>query len=653
MANKNDKNPRNPESSLFKKLTRLLSGPIINYRSQTTRNTKRRNLDKYKNRFRSASGKQFKKTSYDPFENLTANIMANQNRIERYADFEQMEYEPIIASALDIYADEMTTSSDLESLLFIKCPNEEIKGILDNLYHNILNVEFNLFGWCRSMCKFGDLFLYLDIDEDLGIRNAIGLPSQEVERMEAQDDSNPNYVQFQWNSAGLTLENWQVAHFRILGNDKYAPYGSSVLEPARRIWRQLVLLEDAMMAYRIVRAPERRVFYVDVGSIAPEDVEQFMQKAMTQMKRNQVVDSSTGRVDLRYNPLSIEEDYFIPVRGGETGTRIESVAGGSYTGDIDDVKYLKDKLFAALKIPQSYLFRGEGAEEDKTTLAQKDIRFARTIQRLQRSVVTELEKIGIVHLFTLGYRNEDLISFKLRLNNPSKIAEMQELENWKTKFDTATSATEGFFSKRWIAINMFNLSDEEFLRNQRELFYDRKFEAALEGTGEEALADEAGLGAPPGLETDFGEEEIGIEEPALEPEEELPEPEAEESPETALLGAPAKRDEDWKIKRKKDGKTTTSKSKGKWYKEVTRDGRKDTAVKSNMRAKFGFEAGRNTKRNVFKGMTDILATGRGLTEEKDTTYNEEQKLFEVNYQIKNLINELESKDNEAKTQQEA
>lgn len=652
MANKNDKNPRNPESSLFKKLTRLLSGPIINYRSQTTRNTKRRNLDKYKNRFRSASGKQFKKTSYDPFENLTANIMANQNRIERYADFEQMEYEPIIASAMDIYADEMTTSSDLENLLLIKCPNEEIKGILDNLYHNILNVEFNLFGWCRSMCKFGDLFLYLDIDEDLGIRNAIGLPSQEVERMEAQDDSNPNYVQFQWNSAGLTLENWQVAHFRILGNDKYAPYGSSVLEPARRIWRQLVLLEDAMMAYRIVRAPERRVFYVDVGSIAPEDVEQFMQRAMTQMKRNQVVDSSTGRVDLRYNPLSIEEDYFIPVRGGETGTRIESVAGGSYTGDIDDVKYLKDKLFAALKIPQSYLFRGEGSEEDKTTLAQKDIRFARTIQRLQRSVVTELEKIGIVHLFTLGYRNEDLISFKLRLNNPSKIAEMQELENWKTKFDTATSATEGFFSKRWIATNMFNLSDEEFLRNQRELFYDRKFEAALEGSGEEALAGEAGL-APAELGAEFEEEGFEEEELGLEPEEAPEAAPEEEAPETALLGAPAKRDDDvLRIKRKKDGKTTTSKSKGKWYTPVRYDGRKAAARKSNMRSQFSYEKGKNTKRNVYPGASELSSLGRGITEEKDTTYNEEQKLFEVNYQIKNLITELEFKDNETKTQQE-
>ena len=192
------------------------------------------------------------------------------------------------------------------------------------------------------------------------------------------------------------------------------------------------------MSYRIVRSPERRVFYVDVGGIAPNEIEQYMQKkVVTQMKRNQVVDSSnTGRVDLRYNPMSVDEDYFIPVRGGQS-TKIETLPGGQYTGDIDDVKYLKDKLFSALKIPQSYIFRGEGANEDQTTLAQKDIRFARTVQRLQRVVISELEKIGIIHLYTLGYRGNDLISFKMSLNNPSKIAELQEIEQWRAKFDVA------------------------------------------------------------------------------------------------------------------------------------------------------------------------------------------------------------------------
>jgi len=204
------------------------------------------------------------------------------------------------------------------------------------------------------------------------------------------------------------------------------------------------------MAYRVIRSSERRVFKIDVGAIPPQDVEQYMQKIVSQLKRHTVVDPDSGRIDLRYNPMSIEEDYFLPVRAG-SATSIESLAGAQNITAIDDIKYLRDKLFSALKIPQSYLTMGEGAMEDKTTLAQKDIRFARTIQRLQRTVIHELEKIGIIHLYTLGFRGDDLLGFSLTLNNPSKIAELQELEHWKQKFDIAASATEGYFSRRWVA----------------------------------------------------------------------------------------------------------------------------------------------------------------------------------------------------------
>ena len=444
---KQGRNPANRQTDLFKALTRLFSGPIINYRSQTGRRIRRQHLDKFSSRFKSASGQQFKKSLYSPLDSISANAIANQRRSERYVDFDQMEYMPEIASTLDIYADEMTTYSELRPMINVNCSNEEIKAVLAILYEQILNIQYNLFGWARTMCKYGDFFLYLDIDDKFGIQSVIALPSQEIERLEGLDSTNPNYVQYQWNSAGMTLENWQVSHFRILGHDKYAPYGTSILEPARRIWRQLTLMEDAMMAYRVIRSSERRLFKIDVGAIPPNEVEQYMEKIVTQLKRHSVVDSKSGRVDLRYNPMSIEEDYFIPVRPG-SATEITNLAGGTNTTAIDDIKYLRDKLFSALKIPQAYLAMGEGAAEDKTTLAQKDIRFARTIQRLQRVIVAELEKIGIIHLYTLGFRGDDLLAFNVSLNNPSRIAEMQELEHWKQKFDIAASATEGYFSRR-------------------------------------------------------------------------------------------------------------------------------------------------------------------------------------------------------------
>jgi hypothetical protein len=660
MAKQSKNNTRNPQSVLFRRLTKLLSGPLTQYRNQNSHRLRRIDLDKFSNAFSSASGRDFKKTAYNPYDNLQAGYMASQQRAERYVDFDQMEYTPEIASALDIYADEMSTYSSLSPMLAVECDNQEIKAILESLYTNVLNVEHNLFAWCRTMCKYGDYFLYLDVDDKLGVTSVIGLPTREVERLEGEDKQNPNYVQFQWNSAGMTFENWQIGHFRILGQDKYNPYGTSVLEAARRIWRQLTLLEDAMMAYRIVRSPERRAFYVDVGNIAPQDVEQYMQKVMTNMKRNQVVDPQTGRVDLRYNPLSIEEDYFIPVRGGNSSTKIESIAGGKYTGDIEDVKYLRDKLFSALKIPAAYISSdGDKADEDKTTLAQKDIRFARTVQRLQRSVISEIEKIGIVHLYTLGYRDEDLVSFRCTLNNPSKIAEMQELEYWKTKFDIVGSATEGFFSKQWLSKKLFGLSDEEFIRNRREMFYDKRFEAALETAGEvEQAAMTAGLDAgasmdplaamnePGGMGTVGAEPELGAPTSLDAPTADLPDAPTEDGD---LLAAPPGKREDSK------GRTTTDRSHG-WYEPryiaPGGDRRKSSGPrKKNMKRAAAPETG--TKRKLYPGYSELtgLAKATSIYEEDSTNYNiEEYKILKEQVELDALFKSLEKREKKDETE---
>lgn len=630
----NKKNPKNDENPLFRALTRLLSGPIVDRRKQNPRQLKRRQLNKYS--FTSPGGLSFKKESYNPFDNIRTAAYQNINRAERYIDFDQMEYMPEIASGLDIYADEMTVSSPIQKLLQINCPNEEIKEVLSELFYNVINIEFNIFGWCRSMCKYGDLFLYLDLDETLGVKSIIGLPSMEVERMEGEDKTNPNYVQFQWNSGGLTFENWQIAHFRILGNDKYAPYGTSVLEPCRRIWRQLQLLEDAMMAYRVVRSPERRVFYVDVGGIPEKEIEQHMQRIVTQMKRNQVIDSKTGRVDLRYNAMSTDEDYFIPVRGGSSNTRVETLPGGTYTGDVDDVKYLRDKLFSALKVPPSYLTQSDEGGDEKTTLAQKDVRFARTIQRLQRSVVAELEKVAIVHLYTLGYKGSDLLSFKLFLNSPSKIAELQELEHWRTKFEIAGAATEGYFSKRWVAKNLLNLSDEEIVRNEREMFYDRKFDAALEATTE-AVAAEADSDTGGDLDLDADLDLEGDEEPEVGADED----------DEVLLAEPGKRN-DMKWRSQKPKPHRTPRDKGKAYIPEKHDDREEAGRRKNMMGKVGTELGINTRRNVFPGLSGFKQQYKGIKESQETNYEtgsaEEFTVLNNNREIQQLIENLENKE---------
>ena len=629
MADQN--NPRNNRSTLFKRLSRLFSGPIVNYDSPSVVTGRNRDLKKYT--FTSNTGREFKKKEYyNPFGDLSNKVLFQRNKQVRYTDFDQMEYMPEIASALDVYADEITTSNNLSPIIHIDCHNREIKDILHTLMYSVLNIESNLFGWSRSTCKFGDYYLYLDIDEKLGITNVIPLPVREIERLEGNDPTNPNYIQYFWEQAegqkGVTFENWQIAHFRVLGNDKYVPYGTSVLEPARRIWRQLTLLEDAMMAYRIVRSPERRVFYIDVGNIAAEDVEQYIEQVKTQMKRNQIVDAETGRVDLRYNAMSIDEDYYIPIRGAASNTRIDTLAGGQFTGDIDDVNYLRDKLFSALKVPKAYLAQTD-AIEDKTTLAQKDIRFARTIQRLQRVVVAELEKLCIVHLFTLGYRQDDLLSFKLSLNNPSKIAELQELEHMRTKFDIAGAATEGYFSKRWLYKNVFKLDDDEIERIQLEQFSDKKHDAVLESTataaGEAATAAaapaEPGAEAVPGEEAPAGEEPAGEEPAGEEPAGEEP---ADEGP--LLAEPPAQRDD--------------------WYKPVADPKWKQGARKRSYLSSAGNNLASSSHRNLFKGWSGELGPlSRGVVGESQD--QEEKIVLKTQADIRVLIEELEKKNEKA------
>ena len=652
----NKNNPRNPNSPLFQRLTRLFSGPIVNYRAQQVRNNRKYSVDKYGSKFRSIGGQSFKRKSYNPYESISTAMMNNYNRTERYSDFDQMEFMPELASALDVYADEITTHSEFHKSLIIDCQNEEIREILETLFFKVLNIDANLFGWVRSMCKYGDFFGYLDIDEELGIKSLIGLPVNEIERMEGTDQTNPNYVQYQWNTGGLTFENWQLAHFRVLGNDKYVPYGTSVLDPGRRIWRQLTLLEDAMIAYRVVRSPQRKQFKIDVGGIPPEEVEQYMQKIITMMKRHQVVDDANGRVDLRYNPLSIEEDYYIPTRNGQSSVDISTVQGDTWGTAIEDIKYLQNKLFAAIKIPMSYLVRGEGATEEQAALAQKDIRFGRTIQRLQRAVVAELDKMATIHLYTLGYRGNDLINFDLRLHNPSRISMMQEIESLSSKLDVAAKASQFVYSNRWVAKNVLGLSEEELVRNIREKFYDKQTETALAKVAEtqgEGLAAETLTGTGFGGAGDLGlgdtatpTADLDIEAPAT-PEAESPlAAEPAEAPEPAtpeadagedvLLATPEgggkKHDKPAAIYAEyEDGSHTTKGSKGKRYFSVKHDKRREAGRKES----WGVGKPRRP-RDVFKAVS--IGT---LVKENKSNYSEdfENRMSSLNEEMDRILSE--------------
>jgi len=437
--------------SLFGDLTRLFrSGPVV-----------KRRIKDYSNSPNNSSAHELFRKSNSAVYNTAMSAYGSYDRMARTADFSEMEYTPEIASALDVYSEETAASDEQGQVLHIHSENSKIQSLLEELFLDTLNIDFNLSSWTRNLCKYGDFFLFNDVSPEHGIINTFPIPVNEIEREEGYDPDDPMAVRFRWITQGnQVLENWQVSHFRLLGNDAFLPYGSSVLEPARRIWRQLILIEDAMLVYRVVRSPERRVFYVDVGNVPPEDISNYMEQVQTTLKRNQVIDKTQGRVDLRYNPLSVDEDYYLPVRGSDSGTKIDTLAGGANTTAIEDVEYIQKKLFAALKIPKAYLGYDEGLGA-KATLSQEDVRFSRSIQRIQRTIVSELNKIAVIHLYSNGFGEEDLIDFTLSLSNPSTIAQQQKLELFRTRFEIAGQVPDGLVDREWIRKNVFRMTDDE------------------------------------------------------------------------------------------------------------------------------------------------------------------------------------------------
>lgn len=491
------------QPGLFGRLTSLFrSGPTVRRRIKTTGGQPDKGL---------SSGQMLFRRSNSDTYNATLSSYGSFDRMSRYSDFGEMESTPEISSALDIYAEESVSPDVSGRILHIYSENRKIQELLETLFFDTLNLDFNLPMWVRNLCKYGDFFLFNDVSSEYGIINVYPIPISEIEREEGYDAMDPSAVRFRWLTQGnKLLENWQVSHFRLLGNDAFLPYGSSVLESARRIWRQLILIEDAMLVYRVIRSPERRVFYVDVGNVPPEEISNYVEQAKTALKRNQIVDTATGRVDIRYNPMSVDEDYFIPVRGGESGTRVESLSGGTNTSAIEDVEYIQKKLFAALKIPKAYL----GYDEDigaKATLAQEDIRFSRTIHRVQKTIVAELNKIAMIHLYSHGYQNEDLLDFDLKLANPSSIAQQQKLELIRSKFEIAGAAPEGLVDRNWIRKNVLELTDEVIESIEKGKVQDKKTDLELEAVQADTGGDDAG-GGDEGGGDDAGGDEGGGEE---------------------------------------------------------------------------------------------------------------------------------------------
>jgi hypothetical protein len=389
-----------------------------------------------------------------------------------------MEFTPEISAALDIYAEESTTMSEKGEILTVYSESDRIKSILEDLFQNKLDINTNLQMWTRGLCKYGDDFVYLKIDPEKGVIGCQQLPNIEIERIEGAASKTPSELKdskvpsrelrFQWKNKDMEFQAWEIAHFRLLGDDRKLPYGTSMLDKIRRIWKQLLLAEDAMLIYRTSRAPERRVFKIFVGNMDDKDIEPYVQKVANKFKRSPVADPRNGQVDMRYNQMAVDQDYFIPVRDPSQTNPIETLPGAQNLGEIADIEYIQKKLLAALRIPKAFLGFEEVVGEGKS-LALMDIRFARTINRIQKSLIQELNKIALIHLYLTGMEDE-LNNFNLSLTNPSAQSDLLRIEQWKEKITLYKDATSdqsqvGILpvSHTWAKKNILGMSESEVI----------------------------------------------------------------------------------------------------------------------------------------------------------------------------------------------
>ena len=513
------------DTSLFGRLRRLFSNDVI-IRNVGGQQLKLADVNKIQ-----TTGRYQTNSLVDRFSRLyiynnknifNPNLNYQTLRIQLYSDYEAMDTDPIIASTLDILSDEATVKNDQGEVLSIQSSDENLQKVLYNLFYDVLNIEFNLWSWIRGMCKYGDYFLKLEIAEKFGVYNVLPYTVYHMSRHEGDDPDNPTKVHFRLdpegiaasqdpnylpkrNSKVLDFDNYEIAHFRLISDTNFLPYGRSYIEPARKIYKQVTLMEDAMLIHRIMRAPEKRMFYINVGSIPPSEVDQFMQKTINNMKKTPYI-GDDGQYNLKFNMQNMMEDFYLPVRGGDSSTRIETTKGLDYDGTAD-VQYLQSKLFASLKVPKAY-FGFEGDLQGKATLAAEDIRFARTVERIQKIVESELTKIALVHLYTQGFTGESLTNFELNLTTPSIIFEQEKVALLKEKVDLANQMKDSkLFSSDYIYENIFNLSEDQY-NEMRELVREdskRTFRVAqIEGEGNDPSKSGRSYGTPHDLASMYG-----------------------------------------------------------------------------------------------------------------------------------------------------
>ena len=374
-----------------------------------------------------------------------------------FREYMMMERDPIISRSLDLLSSEVTLPNEDNSVVEVNSDNENIKVSLDYLFHEVLNVNFNLQSWVRQMLKYGDCFIYLNMADTYGITDAIPFSVLDVERHEEEEGTHFTAQ----NVMADKIPEERMIHFRMSKDAEFLPYGVSLLEPIRRHWKQMTLLEDFMMVYYLMRSVNQRVFRVDVGNLAPKDVPSFVEKFQQMLKRQPLVDEKTGEYDIKFDPMTVLEDIILPVREGYENTDFDEIPASTETSITEGIEYFRKKLMTGLGIP-NFLLNYEEQINSRATASAEDLRFAKNVIGIQKIILSELETIAVIHLILQGYSKKDIHSFELKLTNPSDLKEMEELEKLERKINIASSMIDlGLHPKEHIYEHVFGVGSEE------------------------------------------------------------------------------------------------------------------------------------------------------------------------------------------------
>jgi hypothetical protein len=434
--------------------------------------------------------------------NISEALGLDRRRLHRYHDYESMDEYPDISSALDIYADDCTqVDSTTRRSMWVESDDERVRHELDELFYKRLEIEDHIWPQSRTLSKYGNNFEEIILDET-GVIGLNYMPPATVRRIEDKRGNLMGFAQSYGGGENMTasqfgeivsptgaavsgqrdiavFEGWRVVHMRLLSKYRESLYGWSVVDPARWIWKRLMLLEDAVLVYKLTRSPSRYAYYVDVGGMPTKEANKVLADVKRKMKKVKFVNPKTGKLDLNHNPMAFDEDIFLGVREGKESVRVDVLNGPNYQ-QVEDVQYFLNKLYAAIKVPKAYLGYDENMPS-KATLSQEDVRFARTVLRVQREMRNGLGKVARVHL---AARKIDpaAVDFKIAMTVPSAIFELGQMEVRRARADLAASM-ERHVSMHWLLSNVYGLSDDEIEQVTKEKAVEAKAQAAMGGEG--------------------------------------------------------------------------------------------------------------------------------------------------------------------------